>query len=195
MGNRAVITTAPFKASNIGIYVHWNGGQESIEGFLQAAKALRFRSPSADNYGWAHLAQIIANFFGSDGLCVGVNKCSNLDCNNSDNGVWLIDGWDLVGNTSGATSGRVRKVGPNPDPGKTEVIKNACIASIVGDTATLYAQLRRILPLAETCAEKHGDTELGEACTGARYWFAKVKESVDEFNAFPDEEQAEPASA
>ena len=98
MGNRAVITTAPFKASNVGIYVHWNGGRASIDGFLQACKALGYRSPQFDpTYGMAQLTRVIATFFG-DGLSVGIGRCSQLDCINHDNGVYLIGGdWEIVG--------------------------------------------------------------------------------------------------
>lgn len=98
MGNRAVITTAPFKASNVGIYVHWNGGRASIDGFLQACKALGYRSPGMDpTYGMAQLTRVIATFFG-DGLSVGIGPCSQLDCDNGDNGVYLIgDDWAIVG--------------------------------------------------------------------------------------------------
>ena len=33
MGNRAVITTRK-DLKDIGIYLHWNGGRDSVEGFL-----------------------------------------------------------------------------------------------------------------------------------------------------------------
>ena len=99
MGNRAVITTAPFAETNTGIYVHWNGGRASVEGFLQAAKRLGFRSPAEDDsYALARLTQVIATFFGPDGLSVGIGPCSKLDCDNGDNGVYLIGGdWEIVG--------------------------------------------------------------------------------------------------
>jgi len=98
MGNRAVITTAPFKASNVGIYVHWNGGRASIEGFLQACKELGYRSPQFDpTYGMAQLTRVVSTFFG-DGLSVGIGRCAELDCKNYDNGVYLIGGdWEIVG--------------------------------------------------------------------------------------------------
>jgi len=98
MGNRAVITTAPFNASNVGIYVHWNGGRDSIEGFLQACKALGYRSPGTDaSYGMAQLTRAIGTFFG-EGLSLGIGPCSQLDCDNGDNGVFLIGGdWEIVG--------------------------------------------------------------------------------------------------
>lgn len=94
MGNRAVITT---KAKQIGVYLHWNGGRDSVEGFLTYCKEAGFRPPSQDCYGWARLAQVIANFFGDSGLSVGVDLYRNLDTDNGDNGVYIIDGWEIVG--------------------------------------------------------------------------------------------------
>jgi hypothetical protein len=101
MGNRAVITTAPFDENNVGIYVHWNGGQESIEGFLRAAKKLGYRCPTDDCYGMARLTQAIGIFFGGE-LSIGVDVVKNLDCDNGDNGTWLIGpGWTLAGRVKG----------------------------------------------------------------------------------------------
>lgn len=101
MGNRAVITASNSKnvanSTDIGIYVHWHGGRDSVEAFLKYCKMQGFRSPETDNYGYARLAQVIANFFGGDGLSVGVDKCRNLDCDNGDNGVYIIRNWEIVG--------------------------------------------------------------------------------------------------
>lgn len=96
MGNRAVITTAPYSEDNIGIYVHWNGGQESVEGFLNAARELEYRDPTSDlEYGMARLTQIIGMFLGGT-TSVGIGICKTLDTDNGDNGVWLItEGWRL----------------------------------------------------------------------------------------------------
>lgn len=105
MGNRAVITTAPFNKSNIGVYVHWNGGQESIEGFLAACKQLGYRDPTGDtSYGMARLTQAIGLFFGAESDCsVGVDICDRLDC---DNGVWLTGpDWTLAGRTNSVGDG------------------------------------------------------------------------------------------
>lgn len=98
MGNRAVITTA--KGDNktkLGIYLHWNGGRDSVRAFLRYAKMRQFRAPETDNYGWARLAQIIANYFGKDGTSIGVDIVDRLDCDNWDNGVYLIENWEIVG--------------------------------------------------------------------------------------------------
>ncbi len=61
MGNRAVITTPDKK---MGIYLHWNGGRDSVEAFLHYCELHGFRSPDRDPYGWARLCQVIGNFFG-----------------------------------------------------------------------------------------------------------------------------------
>ena len=87
MGNRAVIN---FKDSKVGIYLHWNGGRESVEAFLRAAKTLELRE-NDPTYGLARLTQIIGNYFGGS-LSLGVGLLSELDCDNADNGQYVIDG-------------------------------------------------------------------------------------------------------
>lgn len=97
MGNRAVITTKDgFAHNGLGIYLHWNGGRDSVRAFLKYCELKGFRSPDTDNYGWARLAQVIGNFFGG-GLSIGIDKVRNLDCDNFDNGTYLIEGWEIVG--------------------------------------------------------------------------------------------------
>lgn len=68
MGNRAVITTSQSKdvqtSIDIGVYLHWNGGRDSVEAFLSYCKLRGFRPPERDCYGWARLCQVIGNFFG-----------------------------------------------------------------------------------------------------------------------------------
>lgn len=93
MGNRAVITTEDKK---IGVYVHWNGGRDSIEAFLKYCEQKGFRSPEVDNYGWARLCQVIANYFGGNGLSVGIDRYNCLDKNNGDNGVYIIRDWKII---------------------------------------------------------------------------------------------------
>ena len=98
MGNRAVITTAPFGLDNVGIYVHWNGGVESIVAFLGAAKRLNMRTPEQDpSYALARLTQVIANYFGGS-TSIGIGVVRELDYDNGDNGTYLIGGdWQIVG--------------------------------------------------------------------------------------------------
>lgn len=96
MGNRAVITSKEnFENNGIGIYLHWNGGRDSVEAFLKYCELKGYRSPTADNYGWARLCQVIGNFFGGS-TSVGVDVVNKLDCDNWDNGVYIIKGWKIV---------------------------------------------------------------------------------------------------
>ena len=44
----------------------------------------------------SRLCQVIANFFGG-ALSIGIDRCCSLDCDNYDNGVYIIQGWDIVG--------------------------------------------------------------------------------------------------
>lgn len=98
MGNRAVITTEEnFENNGIGIYVHWQGGVKSATAFLEYCRMRGFRCPEDDNYGWARLTQVIANFMGGDGLSVGIDTVDHLDCDNGDNGTYFIKGWKIVG--------------------------------------------------------------------------------------------------
>lgn len=131
MGNRAVITTAPFKPSNPGIYIHWNGGRASVEGFLKAAKELEYRSPAADpSYSLASLIGVVFTYLGTDGLSVGVGKCSDLDCNNWDNGTYLIGGdWEIVGREHFDGEEEIK-------PGKTDAIAKCIVAKVKAAAAT-----------------------------------------------------------
>ena len=91
MGNRAVIAFVNDKGkqdkNSVGIYLHWNGGRDSVEGFLQTAKDYGIRSGA---YGLARLTQIICNTFPGT-LSVGVGIVKKLDCDNWDNGVYWVD--------------------------------------------------------------------------------------------------------
>ena len=96
MGNRAVVTTKEnFENNGIGIYLHWNGGRDSVEAFLKYCELKGYREPDKDNYGFARLCQVIGNFFGGS-TSVGIDVVSNLDCDNWDNGVYIIEGWKIV---------------------------------------------------------------------------------------------------
>lgn len=65
-----------------------------MEAFLQVAKEMNHRGD--ESYGVARLTQIISNFFG--GTCsIGVNSIDHLDCNNYDNGVYIVKDWEIVG--------------------------------------------------------------------------------------------------
>ena len=91
MGNRAVITT-PDK--NLALYLHWNGGRDTVEPLLKYCELQGYRPPSQDCYGWARMAQVVGNFFGGS-LSVGIDRYRNLG-DQGDNGVYVIDGWKIV---------------------------------------------------------------------------------------------------
>lgn len=92
MGNRAVITASQLKTSGLGIYLHWNGGPESVLAFLHEAKERGFRDPCSDqSYGMARLCGLIHEFFGvKTETSLGIGTLDNLDCDNWDNGVYVI---------------------------------------------------------------------------------------------------------
>ena len=96
MGNRAVITTREnFENNGVGVYLHWNGGKDSVEAFLKYCEVKGYRAPNVDGYGWSYLCGVITNFFG-DGLSCDVDTINNLDYDNYDNGTYIIDGWEIV---------------------------------------------------------------------------------------------------
>lgn len=96
MGNRAVITTKEnFENNGIGIYLHWNGGYDSVSAFLKYCELKGYRTPDTDDYGFARLCQVIGNFFGGT-TSLGINTVDKLDCDNYDNGVYIIEGWKIV---------------------------------------------------------------------------------------------------
>ena len=90
MGNRAVITTKGSRKKGVGVYLHWNGGRDSVNAFLCYCKMQGYRGPVSDCYGLARLTQTIANFFGG-GLSIGIDTLDRLDCDNGDNGLYYID--------------------------------------------------------------------------------------------------------
>ena len=99
MGNRAVIA---FKAEpKTGIYLHWNGGPESVLAFIDAAKQRGARGPEQCDYAFAALASTIGLFIHAESmpgfsanrelLSFGIGPIETLDCDNYDNGLYWID--------------------------------------------------------------------------------------------------------
>lgn len=96
MSNSAVITT---KSRDVGIYIHWNGGLESIEAFLNVCKNIDATSPGQDEYSaLATLTGVIRIFFGfRRGLFLGILPLNKLNCENVDNCTYVIGGnWEIV---------------------------------------------------------------------------------------------------
>ena len=97
MGNRAVITIkekdVPQEDWN-SLYLHWNGGRDSVEPFLHVAKMYGIRCNDDSSYAIARLSQLIGNTLGGTlSLGVGAYKC--LDTT-SDNGVYVVEDWEIV---------------------------------------------------------------------------------------------------
>lgn len=84
MGNRAVIQ---MQGQDVGIYLHNNGGYDTIAPLLHVAKEYGIRG---DDYGMARLTQMMGNFFGGI-LNIGIATEDVLDMDNGDNGTYVID--------------------------------------------------------------------------------------------------------
>ena len=113
MGNRAVIAFQDeshdeVQPDSVGVYLHWNGGPESVTAFLDAAKELGVRRE--DEYGAARLCQIIGNWFGGN-LSLGIGQCRMMDIDNGDNGTYVVDlenhGWKVARRIHGSNYGHV----------------------------------------------------------------------------------------
>lgn len=95
MGNRCTITR-PQK--DVYIYLHWNGGRDSVEAFLEYCRLRNFRSPESDSYGLARLTQVVANFFGG-GLSIGIGAVGEniKSIDPGDNGCYVVgEDWKIV---------------------------------------------------------------------------------------------------
>jgi len=84
MGNRAVIQ---MQGKEVGLYLHNNGGLDTVQPLLDVAKEYGVRS---DDYCIPRLAQMMGNFFGGI-LNVGISTTDRLDRDNGDNGTYIID--------------------------------------------------------------------------------------------------------
>lgn len=95
MGNRAIIKPVD---STISLYLHWNGGRDSVDAFLKYCEMKGYRGLGQDTgYGLARLAQVVGNYFGgtmSVGLCLCDGTKDSADM--IDNGIYIVKGWDIV---------------------------------------------------------------------------------------------------
>lgn len=96
MGNRSYVVIKQTRGKETfyspALYLHWNGGPESVYGFLDYARAHDVRTETA--YGMARLCQIACNFFGGT-LSVGLeNVCGAKSLENfqpGDNGLFVVE--------------------------------------------------------------------------------------------------------
>jgi len=99
MGNRAVITFATHTNAPA-IYLHWNGGRASVEGFLSAARQLGLRharTPQAQTDALDQLAEMLARYYFrcNVGMTVYRLHYAGSDRDNGDNGTYVL-GQDLT---------------------------------------------------------------------------------------------------
>jgi len=99
MGNRAVITFSTYTNAPA-VYLHWNGGRASVEGFLSAARQLGLRharTPQAQTDALDQLAEMLARYYFrcNVGMTVYRLHYAGSDRDNGDNGTYLI-GDDLT---------------------------------------------------------------------------------------------------
>lgn len=93
MGNRAMITTA---ARDFGVYLHWNGGMDTVRPLLEVCEGMGWKSPSEDPSGFARICQVMGNFFGPNGLSLGINVYTNDRREDpGDNGIYVLEGWKV----------------------------------------------------------------------------------------------------
>jgi len=99
MGNRAVLSFDT--ADNApAIYLHWNGGRASVQGFIDAARALGLRhaqTAAAQAEALDKLAELLARhyFRCNVGMTVYRLHYAGTDRDNGDNGTYLL-GRDLT---------------------------------------------------------------------------------------------------
>jgi hypothetical protein len=92
MGNRAVITN-DYRPNGLGLYLHWNGGRDSIESFLMYCMLQGYSGNGTDAL--VKLIHVITNALGAGS--VELDTINNLDCDNGDNGVYVIDtNWNII---------------------------------------------------------------------------------------------------
>lgn len=99
MGNRAVIVNVnDMRPEATCVYLHWNGGKDSVSAFLKAARELGVEG------GLPAFAEMLAErFFECKvGINIYVEEYGRADCDNGDNGVYIIDdNFELVGRIFG----------------------------------------------------------------------------------------------
>lgn len=92
MGNSAIVLQS---GKHTGVYLHWNGGRDSVEAFLKYCELKGYRG-FEDSYGLARFCQVVGNFFGG-GLSLGVvTDVYPSEDNYMDNGIYSVKGWKIV---------------------------------------------------------------------------------------------------
>ena len=137
MGNRALITLQPLTKENnvIAVYVHWNGGIESVKAICEVCKARGFRDPTGDNsYALARFIGVWHEFFGvTSSLSLGVYTTDLESLKDAwlDNGVYTVGkDWEIIEHFKVDENGKKIDLGlevPKSQLERYEGIKNAMI--------------------------------------------------------------------
>ena len=103
MGDRAVIVFDGYKEGQPGLYLHWGGYPDSVEGMLERLRGVMLPEPDADGkfeyssprsgdpeYAMARLAAIACGDAPGN-LSVGIGVVPRLDCDNCDNGTYVVE--------------------------------------------------------------------------------------------------------
>lgn len=123
MGDRAVIEFEK-GPTNTGIYLHWNGGIESVKAFLDATRTLTASLGPDPEYRPARLIQVIGNFLGGS-LSLGIGDPSRMDTDNGDNGTYIVDAGTLE------IVGRKFVPAHNPDANFDQVRYEEVLAKVI----------------------------------------------------------------
>ena len=104
MGNRAVVSfsTSPAAPS---IYLHWNGGRASVEGFLAGCLDAGYQATGDQKQDMDQIERRLRPFFARNGECMSIYRqpVGRADTDNGDNGWYILDQSTL------AITGRLHK--------------------------------------------------------------------------------------
>lgn len=92
MGNRAIIRQA---GKHTGVYLHWNGGRDSVEAFLEYCKLKGYHDFNSE-YGLSRFCQVVGNWFGGAYSIGIVTDVYDKDADGLDHGIYSVKGWDIV---------------------------------------------------------------------------------------------------
>lgn len=99
MGNRAIVKP---EGKDVGVYLHWNGGIDSVTAFLKYCELKQYRGFD-DEYGITRFSQVVGNFFGG-GLSVGIQTEvyeHEVEDYWLDNGIYVVKDWEIVRHVGG----------------------------------------------------------------------------------------------
>ena len=73
--------------SEYGVYLHWNGGRDSIEAFLKYCELKSYRNNDIPRF-----IQTVSNYFGGNNSIYlePINKISG------DHGIYIVDNWKII---------------------------------------------------------------------------------------------------